>query len=76
MDFSQIIHDIEANLIYYCVVMQVQRKQKWHIMLINSMLELYMCRLKTTEAGITASVNIATKTGHAILEAGAYLLSK
>ena len=30
---------------------------------------------KTTEAGITASVNIATKTGHAILEAGAYLLA-
>lgn len=30
---------------------------------------------KTTEAGMTASVNLATKTGHAILEAGAYLLA-
>ena len=30
---------------------------------------------KTTEAGMIASVNLATKTGHAILEAGAYLLA-
>lgn len=30
---------------------------------------------KVTEAGMTASVSIANKTGHAVLEAGAYLLA-